>query len=119
MKVIPYEREKSVELTFTINFSINKIFSNNNNNKLKTNIQTNKQANKSTQKKTNKQKNKNKQTNKNKRKLDSLGLVPTWPDSVGYIGCKPITDTKCQATFKIFHYCYCQMDGQTDRRMDG
>ena len=34
--------------------------------------------------------------------LESLGLVPTCPDSVGYIGCKPITDGKCQATFKIF-----------------
>ena len=52
-----------------------------------------------------------------KKKTESEELVPTWPDSVGYIGCKPIAYGKCQATFKIF-YCYCQMDGQTDRRMD-
>ena len=51
-------------------------------------------------------------------KLEFLGFVPTWPDSVGYIGCKPITDGKCQATFIIFHYCYCQMDEQTDRQTD-
>ena len=32
---------------------------------------------------------------KKNTKLESLGLVPTWPDSVGYICCKPITNGKC------------------------
>ena len=57
-----------------------------------------------------------KKRKKEKKQTRVLVLVPTWPDSVGYIACKPITDGKCQATFKIFATVNARwMDRQTDR----
>ena len=59
------------------------------------------------------------------KKLESLGLVPTWPDSDGYIGCKPILlmenvrPLSKSSTTVTARWIDRQTDKQTDRQTDG